>query len=58
LDEVPLNFIVALGNEFAVVPPCVQALTQSEEMLGTVISYQRLCDCFLAGFDPIIAQAG
>jgi hypothetical protein len=33
-------------------------LTQGEEMFGTVISHQRLCDCFLAGFDAIIAQAG
>ncbi len=39
LDKVPLYFIVALCDELAVVPPCVEALTQGEEMFGTVISY-------------------
>ena len=27
-------------------------------MFGTVIPYERLCDCFLGGFDAIIVQAG
>ena len=54
----PLHFIVALFDELAVVPPSVKALTQSEEMFGAVISHQRLCDCFLGGFDAIIAQSG
>jgi hypothetical protein len=58
LDKVGLYFIVALCDELAVVPPCVEALTQSEEMFGTVIPYQRLCDCFRGGLDAIIAKAG
>jgi len=39
LDKVPLHFIVTLCNELAVISPCVGALTQSEEMFGTVISH-------------------
>jgi hypothetical protein len=58
LDKVPLYFIVALGDELAVISPSVEALTQGEEMFWTVIPYQRLCDGFLGSFDAIIAQAG
>jgi hypothetical protein len=39
VDKVPLHFIVALCDELAVISPCVEALTQSEEMFGTVISH-------------------
>jgi hypothetical protein len=56
LDKVSLYFIIALCDELAVVPPCVKALTESEEMFGTIISYQRFCDCLLSGFDAVIAK--
>jgi hypothetical protein len=58
LGKVPLYFIITICDEFAVVPPCVKALTQSEQMFRPVIPNQRLGDRFLAGFDATIAQAG
>jgi hypothetical protein len=39
VDKVPLHFIVAFCDELAVISPCVEALTQSEEMFGTSISH-------------------
>jgi hypothetical protein len=56
MGKVPLYFIITFGNKLAVVPPCVQALTESEKMLRTVISNQRLGDDFFAGLDAIVAQ--
>lgn len=58
LGKLPLYFIVRICDELSVVPPCVKALTQSEQMFRPVIPNQRLGDRFLAGFDAIIAQAG